>query len=64
MAKEKYKKGVPVELLNLCAGNRELEKQRLADRVDARCEAVIRQNNGLEVEATEWLKLNKKNMNA
>lgn len=62
MEKTKYKKGVPVELLNLCAGNRELEKQRLAERVDGRVEAKVIQKDGIEMEATEWLKLNKKNL--
>ena len=62
---KKYKKGVDKRLLDLCAGSN-LEEKRLAERVDDACkvEAVVRENDGQEVEAGEWLRLHKKNLNA
>lgn len=49
-------------LLQLCAGNPDLAKQRLAERTSAKCGKVIITDSGLEVEADEWLKSNKKNL--
>lgn len=59
----KYKKGVAPRLLDLCAGS-DLESQRLADKVPEACrvQAVIKENDGQEVEAGEWLKLHKKSL--
>lgn len=63
MAKIKPKKGVSINLLNKCVGS-DLEQHRLVPR-DAGCsvEAVVN-TEGVEMEAEEWLKLNKKNLNA
>ena len=60
-----YKKGVATRLLDLCAGS-DLEEKRLAERVDDACrvEAVIKEKDGQEVEAGEWLRLHKKSLNA
>ena len=56
-----YKKGVSKNLLDLCVGS-DLEKHRLACVDEQRVEAVVKQNDGLEVEAKQWLTLNKKNL--
>lgn len=63
--KPKYKKGVSKKLLELCAGS-DLEQHRLAKRDDEVCtlDHVIIDSDGKEAEAKEWLKLNKKNLNA
>ena len=58
-----YKQGVAKELLELCAGSN-LEQQRLAQRDSCDTKAVVIGKDGNEVEAEEWLKLNKKNLNA
>lgn len=65
MAKTKTKKGVSKRLLDMCVGS-DLDKQRLADRVDEACtvEAVIREKDGLEMEAGKWLNLHKKSLKA
>lgn len=60
--KRKYKKGVATNLLDMCIGSN-LEQHRLAQRDDFKCEAVVRETDGLEVGAEQWLKLNKKNLN-
>ena len=62
---KKYKKGVSPRLLDLCAGS-DLDKYRLADKVPEACkvQAVIKENDGQEVEASEWLRLHKKSLNA
>lgn len=59
----KPKAGVSRKLLDLCVGS-DLEKQRLAKRDSCSCEEVVITDKGNEVEAQEWLKLNKKNLNA
>lgn len=65
LKKPKYKKGVSKKLLELCAGS-DLEQHRLAKRDDDVCtlEHVVVDSDGKEVEAEEWLKLNKKKLNA
>lgn len=62
-AKRKYKKGVSKELLDLCVGS-DLEQHRLAEQVQDGCrvERKIITSSGMEVEAEEWLKSNKKNL--
>ena len=59
----KYKKGVAPRLLDLCAGS-DLEKHRIADKVQEACrvQAVVKENDGQEVEAGEWLRLHKKSL--
>ena len=59
----KPKQGVSKELLALCVGS-DLESQRLAKRDSYTCEAVVINDKGNEMEAKEWLKLNKKKLNA
>lgn len=62
--KEKLKKGVSPELLHKCVGT-DLEKHRLAPRdVSSSVEKVVYETSGKSMEAEEWLKLNKKNLNA
>lgn len=65
MEKRKYKKGVSHKLLDLCVGS-DLEKQRLANKDLGVCKVdeVIIGQDGKEEEAREWLKSNKKNLNA
>lgn len=57
-----YKKGVARELLDLCAGS-DLEKHRLACVDEKRVDVVVKESDGMEVEAETWLKLNKQNLN-
>ena len=59
----KYKSGVSRKLLDLCVGS-DLEKNRLAHRDSCSVEEVVIDTNGKETEAKEWLKSNKKNLNA
>ena len=61
----KYKKGVSKHLLELCGGS-DLERHRLAQRDDNVCrvESVVIDSDGVEMGAEQWLKSNKKNLNA
>ena len=52
---------VSQRLLDLCAGS-DLDKQRIAQKDVSRVESVVREKDGMEVEAKEWLKLKKKNL--
>ena len=58
---QKHKKGVSKKLLDLCIGS-DLEQQRIAEKVASNTTAVVREKDGLEVEAETWTKLHKKNL--
>lgn len=62
--KQNYKKGVSKKLLNACAGS-DLDQHRLVPKDDGSyCEAYVYGTDGNYKEAGEWLKSNKKNLNA
>lgn len=62
--KEKIKKGVSPSLLQKCAGT-DLDKHRLAPRDNGSyVEPVIYGKDGKTEEVEQWLKSNKKNLNA
>lgn len=61
MAKTNYKKGVAKNLLDLCVGSN-LEEQRIGEKVVSKCEEVVREKDGLEVEAEVWKNLHKKKL--
>lgn len=59
---EKKKATKPVaskKLLELCAGS-QLEKSRLAHLDELKTKNVVIDSNGIEMEADEWKKINKK----